>query len=206
MKLLLPQGISGGLSSCAPLRQVTAARFLRLGMPLSTRGTHHSTSTNNSKVAKLAGGIERKYDDRLHKLISKSKVLTKLNSNPKFSHYFDRISEAGTLSTFASFLLIHELTAILPLLLLWWVFYSLDIHDGHDLPHVFQNLVDQCGKAINKLVGDKYNDTLDKGRLVIAGTLAYAIVKLLYPVRILFSIWGAPYVGKWLLLPFYKLA
>ena len=128
MKLLLPQGISGGLSSCAPLRQVTAARFLRLGMPLSTRGTHHSTSTNNSKVAKLAGGIERKYDDRLHKLISKSKVLTKLNSNPKFSHYFDRISEAGTLSTFASFLLIHELTAILPLLLLWWVFYLSLIH------------------------------------------------------------------------------
>ncbi|CAI1764961.1 hypothetical protein SEUBUCD646_0P02400 [Saccharomyces eubayanus] len=143
--------------------------------------------------------------DKLHKIISKSRLLTRLNKNPKFSHYFDRISEAGTVPTITSFFILHELTAILPLFLLWWLFYNLDISDDLKLPNFLNGLMESCHAAMERFVGKRYQECLNKNKLILSGTIAYVTVKLLYPVRICFSIWGAPYFGKWLLLPFQKL-
>ncbi|CCD25126.1 Mrx11p NDAI_0E03090 [Naumovozyma dairenensis CBS 421] len=148
------------------------------------------------------------YNDKLHKMIKKSKVLTRLNDNPKFSHYFNRLSETGTIPTVTSFLLLHELTAIAPLLLLWWIFYNLDFEGestSFELPDYIHDLLERCNKAIDKLVGDKYDGKFDRKKLVLTGAISYTIVKLLYPARILLSLWGAPYFGRWMMIPFQRL-
>lgn len=143
--------------------------------------------------------------DKLHKIIAKSTILSRLNKNPKFSAYFDRLSDAGVASSVTSFLVLHEFTAIVPLFGLWWVLYQLDLPEQYELPLYFTDLLNQCGEAMEKLVGDDYSEGLDRNRLVLAGAISYAVVKMLYPVRVLVSLWGAPYLGRWLLLPIAKL-
>ncbi|CAI4053486.1 Mrx11p SKDI_16G2280 [Saccharomyces kudriavzevii IFO 1802] len=155
-------------------------------------------------TSKSAEPAKRK-EDRLHKIISKSRLLTRLNKNPKFSQYFDRLSEAGTVPTLTSFFILHEVTAILPLFLLWWLLYNLDISDDLKLPSLLNGLMENCHAAMEKFVGKRYQECINKNKLILSGTIAYVTVKLLYPVRICISIWGAPYFGKWLLLPFQRL-
>lgn len=148
---------------------------------------------------------EDKHKDRLHKIINNSRILSKLNKHPKFHKYFESVSEAGTITTFTSFLFLHELTAILPLFGMWWVIYNLDIHDNIELPNYIADLLERCTKAIDKLVGDKYGQDLDRQRLILSGAISYTIVKLLYPLRIILSLWWAPYCGKLVVAPFMKL-
>ncbi|CAI4036832.1 hypothetical protein SMKI_16G1300 [Saccharomyces mikatae IFO 1815] len=163
--------------------------------------------SGSTQVRYVSGNVDptKRKEDKLHKIISKSRLLTRLNRNPKFSHYFDRLSEAGTVPTLTSFFILHEVTAILPLFLLWWLIYNLDISDDFKLPSFFNGLMDSCHTAMEKFVGKRYQECLNKNKLILSGTIAYVTVKLLYPVRICISIWGAPYFGKWLLLPFQKL-
>lgn len=162
-----------------------------------------STKTESTLEPSLEA--KKKTQDRLHRIISKSRILSKLNENPKFAKYFDRLSEAGVTSSVTSFLVLHEVTAIVPLFGLWWVFYQLDLPDQYELPLYFTDLLNQCGEAMEKLVGDEYSEGLDRNRLILAGAISYALVKMLYPLRVLVSLWGAPYFGRWLLLPIRKL-
>lgn len=159
-----------------------------------------SYSSTNEKKPTL-----NKRQDRLHRIISKSRILTRLNKQPRFALYFDKLSEAGITSTVTSFLILHELTAIAPLFAFWYVLYQLDLPEQYELPVYFKDLLNQCGDAIEKLVGDEYSSGFDHNRLILAGAISYAIVKLLYPLRVLVSLWGAPYVGRWLLGPFRKI-
>lgn len=146
-----------------------------------------------------------KAQDKLHKIIAKSKILSRLNENPRFSAYFDKLSDAGVVSSVTSFLILHEFTAIVPLFGLWWVLYQLDLPEQYELPLYFTNLLNQCGEAMEKLVGDEYSEGFDRNRLILAGAISYTVVKILYPARVLLSLWGAPYLGRWILLPIKKL-
>ncbi|AJV98371.1 AAR_G0055340.mRNA.1.CDS.1 [Saccharomyces cerevisiae] len=161
----------------------------------------------STQIRFISGNLDpvKRREDRLRKIFSKSRLLTRLNKNPKFSHYFDRLSEAGTVPTLTSFFILHEVTAILPLFLLWWLLYNLDLSDDFKLPNFLNGLMDSCHTAMEKFVGKRYQECLNKNKLILSGTVAYVTVKLLYPVRIFISIWGAPYFAKWLLLPFQKL-
>lgn len=127
-----------------------------------------------------------------------------MNGNPRYKHYFDKLSEAGAVSTMTSFLILHEITAIVPLFALWGLLYNLDLSDQYEMPVYFKDLLNKCGESIGKLIGD-YDNGWDRDRLVVSGALAYAIVKVLYPARILFSLWAAPYVGTFVIMPFTKL-
>ncbi|QHS76689.1 Mrx11p SPAR_P02240 [Saccharomyces paradoxus] len=160
-----------------------------------------------TQIRSISGNVDpvKRREDRLRRIFSKSRLLTRLNKNPKFSHYFNRLSEAGTVPTLTSFFILHELTAILPLFLLWWLLYNLDLSDDFKLPSFLNGLMESCHAAMEKFVGKRYQECLNKNKLILSGTIAYVTVKLLYPVRIFISIWGAPYFGKWLLLPFQKL-
>ena len=70
--------------------------------------------SGSTQVRYVSGNVDptKRKEDKLHKIISKSRLLTRLNRNPKFSHYFDRLSEAGTVPTLTSFFILHEVTAI----------------------------------------------------------------------------------------------
>ncbi|CCE62331.1 hypothetical protein TPHA_0C01750 [Tetrapisispora phaffii CBS 4417] len=161
-------------------------------------------STKGNKDGKILEEFSTKKKDMLHRMISKSKLLTKLNSHPNFKNYFDRISQTGTVSTVTGFLLLHELSAIVPLFALWWILYHSNIHDTLVLPEILHNLMEYCSDVMNRFVGDKYPD-LDRKRIIFTGALSYMTVKVLYPIRILLSLWAAPYFGNLLVSPFRKL-
>lgn len=141
--------------------------------------------------------------ERLEQMIKKSKILTKLHQNPKFNKYFERLREVGAIPTVTSFIILHELTAVIPLLLCWYIFYHLNLFDGFNITESSNPLLIKCNAAIERMVGDKY-ETLDKHNLIISGAISYSIVKFLGPIRMLVSLWAAPYFGRYLVLPFYK--
>lgn len=198
------------LLAIKPVNVVIPSRVIcyRLGgsaFRLSVQPVVRSYSTGVDETQRSTLKDNKKAEDRLHRIISKSKILSRLNRNPKFAGYFDRLSEAGVTSTVTSFLVLHEVTAIVPLFGLWWVFYQLDLPDQYELPLYFTDLLNRCGEAMERLVGDEYSEGLDRNRLILAGAISYALVKMLYPVRVLISLWGAPYVGRWLLSPIKRL-
>lgn len=161
-------------------------------------------STINNEKDSLNKKQTQNQHNRLHKIISKSRILSKLNQHPRFANYFDRLSDAGVTSTVASFFVLHEVTAIIPLFGLWYVFYKLDLPEQYQLPVYFTDLLNRCGDAMERLVGDSYCRNLDHNRLILAGAISYSIVKFLYPFRVFLSLWGAPYMGRWILGPFHK--
>ncbi|EDO14388.1 hypothetical protein Kpol_193p2 [Vanderwaltozyma polyspora DSM 70294] len=163
----------------------------------STKHYSDSSAINNQE----SNTKYKHKNDILHKIISKSRLLQKLNRHPKFANYFDEISETGTITTLTSFLILHEATAILPLFIIWWFMYGLDMPEHTELPGFLSSIMENCNAFIEKFVGKDKFVNLDRNKLIMTGTLSYMIVKLLYPVRILFSLWAAPYFGKWLLMP-----
>ncbi|SCV02702.1 LAMI_0H02124g1_1 [Lachancea mirantina] len=158
---------------------------------------------SRSRLASANNKNEPQQNDRIHKLIARSRTLSKLNEIPRFKRYFDQLSQTSAVSTITSFLVLHEITAIVPLFSLWWVVYQLNL--GHELalPVYFTDLLNRCGEAMERLVGDHYTG-FDRSRLVLSGAISYAIVKMLYPVRVFLSLWAAPYFTKWALTPFIK--
>ncbi|CCH57837.1 hypothetical protein TBLA_0A00370 [Henningerozyma blattae CBS 6284] len=150
----------------------------------------------------------------LLKLINKSKMLSSLNKIPKFHSYFIKLSEAGAISTVTSFLILHEISAIIPLLLIWYILYQFDFDPNHIenntyMPDFVKNLLITCNNSMERFINKKFNNNnstnLDTKKLILTGTLSYTIVKLSYPLRILFCLWASPFCGKYLLIPFNKL-
>lgn len=192
-----------------PLGKSSFCGILKFSEPLAGTmqryvGLTRYYTKHTEQKSQLTGVTKTDSQDKLQRIISKSKTLSKLSKNPRFARYFDRLHEAGVTSTVTSFLILHELSAIAPLFTLWWVFYQIDLPDQYELPLYFTNLLNQCGDAMEKLVGENYSEGFDRNRLILSGAISYAIVKFLYPLRVLVSLWGAPYLGQWLLLPFYK--
>ncbi|CDO93798.1 unnamed protein product [Kluyveromyces dobzhanskii CBS 2104] len=177
---------------------LTTCRYTMLNHNIPIRIAFNGIRFNSSNVQ------PSRLDDRLHKIIKRSKLLSKLNTNPRYKRYFDKLSEAGTVSTVTSFLVLHEITAIVPLFALWAVLYNLDPSEQYEMPVYFKDLLNKCGESIARLIGD-HDNGWDRDRLVMSGALSYAIVKLLYPLRVLFSLWAAPYVGTFVIAPFIKL-
>lgn len=192
-----------GISRSMTTRSVMRVAIQGINAQSLYHNMEHKKGFSTSTI--LLNSKEDKYKDKLHKIISNSRILSKLNKHPRFQKYFDSISEAGTITTLTSFIFLHELTAILPLFGLWWVTYNLNIHDNLELPSYIAESLDKCTKAIDKLVGDKYGQNLDRQRLILSGAISYAIVKLFYPLRIVLSLWWAPYCGRLVVAPLLKL-
>ena len=118
-----------------------------------------------------------------------------------------------------AFLLLHEITAVLPLFGLAGLF-----HYYHWLPQSFTEgeggYVEKfaryarkkgwIGKAeVEQLGGCRegegqlkwWNDREGGVRWVIEFATAYAVVKALLPLRIVLSVWGAPWFARWTVIP-----
>lgn len=107
-----------------------------------------------------------------------------------------------------AFLILHELTAIVPLVGIWYV-----LHSYHDLLMV--SSLDLPGWAIEKgtkiidlaMVSFDWGDYSlnEKLQVIMEGAYAYVIVKALFPVRLAFSLFGMPWFAKWFVLPITRL-
>ena len=157
--------------------------------------SNHPTAEDNTDRRPFPS----KEAQKLKNIIDKSKLLTRLRKNPRFSRYFDKLLEASPIPTIASFFILHELTAIIPLFSVWYLLYNWNILGDINLSGDF---ITQCSDAIERLVGTRASEFADKHRLIISGALSYALVKILAPARILVSLWGAPYVARWMVIPF----
>lgn len=103
-----------------------------------------------------------------------------------------------------AFVILHELTAIVPLVGIWYA-----LHQYHDL-FMLASLdlpawaIEKGTKVIDKALQswDFGNYSLnDKVKFITEGAYAYVIVKALFPIRIIFSLAGMPLFAKWFVLP-----
>lgn len=116
--------------------------------------------------------------------------------------YADRFKNHPT-SHITSFLILHELTAVLPLPILWWFFHSFDwTPDG--LPtEALEKGIEVASKQLKKwgliYTGD------DGSRYIFEGAAAYAVVKLLLPLRIATSLSLTPMFARRVVVPITRL-
>lgn len=107
-----------------------------------------------------------------------------------------------------AFLILHELTAIVPLVGTWYVlhqYHDLFMTASMDLPAW---AIEKGTKIIDKGLQDwDFGDYSfnDKVKFIMEGAYAYVIVKALFPIRLAFSLLGMPWFAKWFVLPFTKM-
>lgn len=104
-----------------------------------------------------------------------------------------------------AFLILHELTAIVPLVGIWWVLHKYNFSIPLDLPLW---AIDKGTKIIDKLLESvDFSKFLlnDKWRIISEGAYAYVIVKFLLPVRVFISLALMPWFAKTFVVPFTSL-
>ncbi|KAI5953913.1 hypothetical protein CANMA_004752 [Candida margitis] len=119
---------------------------------------------------------------------------------PKFLRNYTAKFVNAPLSHLIAFVVLHEITAIVPLIGIW---YYLHQHPGFiplDLP---QWALTKGAKVIDSAMGqfDWSFNTSDKLSVIMEGAYAFTIVKLFLPLRIIISLWGMPWFAKWFVLP-----
>lgn len=126
------------------------------------------------------------------------KALAKL---PRFmGKYGDRFIGAP-FSHIIAFLLVHELTAILPLFSLWYLFHVFDY-----TPTALPDWMFAAGEDFIRKMGERNGWTWitsakDGSEILLQGVGAYAIVKATLPLRIMFSLWCMPWTAKHVVVP-----
>ncbi|KAI3403631.2 hypothetical protein KGF56_003558 [Candida oxycetoniae] len=119
---------------------------------------------------------------------------------PKFLHNYASQFINAPFSNLVAFIILHELTAIIPLFGIW---YYLHNHPGLiplDLP---QWALTKGAKVLDSLL-DQFNwniNSSDKIALLMEGAYSFTIVKLLLPVRVIISLSGMPLFAKLFVLP-----
>lgn len=124
---------------------------------------------------------------------------------PKFLHPYTIGFINAPVSYVTAFLLVHELTAIVPLFGLWGFFYYYDYTPVSGIPdwlllkgtHFIDVLAERNGWTSLK--------TEAGANIVLQGAVAYAIVKALLPFRAMFSVATMPWVARWVIVPFTRL-
>ncbi|KAI5957538.1 hypothetical protein KGF57_003232 [Candida theae] len=119
---------------------------------------------------------------------------------PKFLRNYTAKFVNAPFSHLVAFIVLHELTAVIPLIGIW---YYLHQHPGFiplDLP---QWALTKGAKVIDSAMGqfDWSFNTSDKLSVIMEGAYAFTIVKLFLPVRVVISLWGMPWFAKWFVLP-----
>jgi hypothetical protein len=192
----------------ADLRSIPRIRNPRLQPFIRRYATEPTTSTPTSAHTRLA---------RINRRL------------PRFLHKYTNALGTAPVTHVVSFILLHELTAIVPLFALAATF-----HYTHYLPPYFAEGtwviagVEMFGKYFRRkgwIRSDeaaqaeleaqenvKSDGTLrrrDKAwniseggvRVVVEFATAYAITKVLLPVRLVLSVWATPWFARWTVIP-----
>ncbi|KAG7886800.1 hypothetical protein KL938_000453 [Ogataea parapolymorpha] len=96
-----------------------------------------------------------------------------------------------------SFAILHEITAIVPFLGLWWFF----LHYNWVPLDVPQDLLARGAEVLSKGLINLDVDLVEKTKIVTAGANAYAATKLLLPVRLPVCFALAPFFDRWCVKP-----
>lgn len=124
-----------------------------------------------------------------------------LNKVPKFLKPYTINFVTRPVSNLTSFLILHEFTAIGPLIGLWYAFHKYQISIPLDLP---QWAIDKGTKVIDEsLTNFDFTDFSlnDKFKLIAQGAYAYVIVKALLPLRVIVSFALTPVFTRFIIDP-----
>lgn len=161
-------------------RAVFVRRFASSAKPTS------STATNATRVARI--------ESRLPRFLAH--YLTPLRNAP-FSHI-------------SAFLILHELTAIIPLFGLAGVFHYCNwlppyISEGKWVTEgveMFGNWMRKRGWIGDEDRQGRWWGRGESGvRIVVELATAYAITKAFLPLRLILSVWATPWFARWTVLP-----
>ncbi|KAA8915128.1 hypothetical protein TRICI_002737 [Trichomonascus ciferrii] len=122
---------------------------------------------------------------------------------PKFLHKYAVNFINTPVSHVTSFLVLHELTAIVPLFGLWGVFHYLDYTP------VMSDWLMERGIEFIKNMGERNGWDFSKPeagyKLIVQGAASYAIVKSILPFRAAISLFLTPWFARHFVIPFTRI-
>lgn len=160
----------------------------RVGIGLGIRRIHDQPKFQTQEVSK--------------RVVIGNAILRRI---PKFLQPFSRRFLDAPVTHVTSFIILHELTAIIPLIGIWWVF-----HNYHDMIPNWDFTsygIDQVTRIIDKsLKSWDFQDYSinEKANFIMEGAYSYIIVKTLAPIRIMISLSMMPFFSKWVIEPIKK--
>lgn len=202
--------------------------MMGLGVPLPRGGQRrplqalpHRLFSTASRRATVINPPPSPKPDRIQRI---------LHRTPKFLRPTLSALHSAPLTHISAFLILHELTAIIPLLGLvgafhyyqWlppffaegtWVVAGVEKfgnyfrRKGWIDAGVTREAADlaqrgEAGKVEQGRISRWWNRGETGTRLVVEFATAYAVVKALLPLRLLLSVWGAPWFARWTVVPF----
>ncbi|KAF3935292.1 hypothetical protein ABW19_dt0205511 [Dactylella cylindrospora] len=116
-------------------------------------------------------------------------------------------------STITSFLILHELTAVIPLFGFFYLFHASGWTPVDLLPEEwveggverFEKYVEKKGWGSKDGDGEGAGGGGSRGKIVVELATSYAVVKALLPARIILSVWAAPWFARVFIVPITKI-
>jgi hypothetical protein len=134
--------------------------------------------------------------------ISDHPIIKKL---PPFLHPYFANFLNFPVSHLTSFLVLHELTAVVPLFGLWSLFTHLDWPAASAITELLPPALVQSGEKYIDAMATRNAWTDLAADNILRGALAYAVVKVLMPVRALLSVLATPWFAERVVIPITRL-
>lgn len=136
-----------------------------------------------------------------HADVHKKRKQKAIGMLPGFMKNFATKILNAPLSHVTSFFIVHELSAIFPLFVIWGGLYYFDY-----VPIGIPDFVLQSGAHFIRSVAERYDWTVVShaeagSRLILQGAVAWGVVKAIMPLRIAFSLWAMPGFARWFVIP-----
>lgn len=104
-----------------------------------------------------------------------------------------------------AFLILHEISAIVPLIGIWYLIHHYGWNPPLDLPlWAIERGLKILDSSMTQFNYESYN-IHDKVQFIMEGAYAFVIVKFMLPLRLMFSILFMPWFAKWFILPFSRI-
>lgn len=144
------------------------------------------------------------------KITSKTKVVDISNHPiikklPPFLHPYFANFLNFPVSHLTSFLVLHELTAVVPLFGLWSLFTHLDWPAASTITELLPPALVQSGEKYIGAMAERNSWSDLAADNVLRGALAYGVVKVLMPVRALLSVLATPWFAERVVIPITRL-
>ena len=134
---------------------------------------------------------------KLYNLMMRYKFIQKLYANPKYKSYFYNLFNSSTKSVVISFMILHELTATIPFIGLWYFLYQKCNFLEEKSLNIENDAIDQTDESIKGKLNTKINEYMKISEasvkfLTLTGVVSYATVKVIAPFRIMLSVMMTP--------------
>ncbi|KAL6933325.1 hypothetical protein ACO0R3_002429 [Hanseniaspora guilliermondii] len=201
--------------------------FIKFILPKSNHFRNYITRTHKINYS-TDQPVNNVKNIRLYNFLMRYKFIQKLYTNPKYDHYFHNLFNTSTKSVIVSFMILHELTATIPFVGLWYLLYQkfdylaedfkdadidclyhVDDPNKETLGRKIEQFMKKSENAVKRFIG-KFVDTEDLNSeqikfLTVTGVVSYVSVKAIAPIRIMLSVIMTPKLANILQKGFNKL-